>query len=190
MALRAQANKHVCSMLNYIAYSEYRPTPGVFELKIIERIPHARAQTPKCPWYAVWKENGLLVVGRLYCSEVDTALVRGFNPELKMDLISTLTEGADHCEFVYHNAYVTIPNYLLIQYRRTINPGIKAVKSWDYHVGHLFRTLEDVVVEELGQTGQEAIQVGLARFAERYGEQAMLRIVASRSKDYDSVAYG
>jgi hypothetical protein len=188
MALRAQANKHACSMLNYIAYSEYRPTPGAFDLKIIERIPHARAQSPRCPWYATWKEMGLLAVGRLYCSEIDTALVRGFNPELKMELVSTLTEGADHCEFVYHNAYITIPNYLLIQYRRAINPGMKAVKPWDYHVGHLFNTLEKVVVEELGQIGQEAIQAGLAEFAERYGDQAILRVVASRSKDYNSLA--
>ncbi len=188
MAQRAQANKHECSMLNYIAYSEYRPTPGVFELKIIERIPHARAQTPKCPWYAAWKENGLLAVGRLYCSEIDTALVHGYNPELQMDLISTLTEGATHCEFVYHNADITIPNYLLIQYRRTISPGMKAVRSWDYHVGHLFSILEKVVIEELDQVGEKAIQAGLAEFGRRYGEQAMRRVVASRSEDYDSVA--
>lgn len=190
MALRAQANKHVCSMLNYIAYSEYRTTPGAFELKIIERTPHARVQTPRCPWYAAWKENSLLAVGCLYCSDIDPALVRGFNPELQVDVIATLTGGNTRCEFVYHNANITILNYLLIQYRRAISPGMKAVKPWDYHIGHLFRTLEKVVVEELGQVGQAAIQAGLAEFAERYGEQAMQEIVASRSKDYDSVAEG
>jgi hypothetical protein len=188
MALRAQANKQVRSMLNYIAYSEYRTTPGVFELKIIERTPHARVQTPRCPWYGAWKENGLLAVGRLYCSEIDQALVRGFNPELHMDVIATLTNGASQCEFVYYNVDITIPNYLLIQYRRAISPGAKAVRSWDYHVGHLFRTLEKVAVEELGQVGQEAIQAGLVEFAERYGEQAMQRVVTSRSKDYESVS--
>ena len=61
---------------------------------------------------------------------------------------------------------------------------------WDYHVGHLFRTFEKVAVEELGQVGQEAIEAGLTEFAERYGEQAMQRVVASRSKDYGSVAEG
>jgi hypothetical protein len=190
MALRAQANKHARSMLNYIAYSEYRTTPGAFELKIIERTPHARIQTPSCPWYSAWKENGLLAVGRLYCNEIDSALVRGFNPELRVEVIATLTSGATRCEFVYHDAEVTLPNYLLIQYRRAISPGLKAIKPWDYHTGHLFRTLEKEIVEELGLVGQEAIQAGLAEFAERYGEQVMQRVVASRSKDYDSVAEG
>jgi hypothetical protein len=190
MALRAQANKHARSMLNYIGYSEYRITPGASELKIIERTPHARIQIPRCPWHAAWKENGLLAFGRLYCSEIDQALVRGFNPELQVDVIATLTDGAAQCEFVYHNVDITIPNYLLIQYRRAISPGAKAVKSWDYHVGHLFRTLEKVAGEELGQVGQEAIQAGLAEFVERYGEQAMQWVVASRSKDYEGVSEG
>jgi FKBP-type peptidyl-prolyl cis-trans isomerase (trigger factor) len=55
-------------------------------------------------------------------------------------------------------------------------------------VGHLFSTLEKVAVEELGQVGQEAIQAGLAEFAKWYGEQAMQKVVASRSKDYERVS--
>jgi hypothetical protein len=190
MALRAQANHHPRNMLNYIAYSEYRPTPGEFELKIIERVPHARANTPKCPWYAAWKENDLMPFGRLYCVEIDPALVRGFNPELHMEVISALPEGDPRCEFVYCNANLTIPNYLLIQYRRTIRPGAKEIKPWEYHVGHLFSTLEKVAVDELGQVGQEAIQAGLDEFAQRYGQQAMQRVVTSHSIDYESVSEG
>jgi hypothetical protein len=66
--------------------------------------------------------------------------------------------------------------------------GAEAVKPWDYHVGHLFSTLEKVAVEELSEVGQEAIQSGLDEFANRYGEQAMLRVVSSRGIDYDSVS--
>ncbi len=188
MALRAQANNHPPSMLNYWAYSEYRPTPGEFELNIIERVPHARAYTPKCPWYAAWKENNLMTFGRLYCLEIDPALVRGFNPELHMDVITSLTNGDTRCEFVYNDANLTIPNFLLIQYRRTISPGAKAVKPWDYHVGHLFSTLEKVVIEELGQVGQEAIRAGLDEFAQRFGAEAIQKVVNSRGKDYESVS--
>ncbi len=188
MAMRARANNHPSSMLNYWAYSEYRPTPGEFELKIIERTPHARAYTPRCPWYTTWKENDLLAFGRLYCLEIDPALVRGFNPELHMDVIASLTNGETRCEFVYNDANLTLPNYLLILYRRTISPGAKTVKPWDYHVGHLFSTLEKVAVEDLGQLGQEAIQSGLDEFAKRFGEQAMQRVVSSRNKDYESIS--
>ena len=61
---------------------------------------------------------------------------------------------------------------------------------WNYHVGHLFTTLEKVIVEELGEEGQRAIEAGLAEFAERYGAQAVQRVAASRSKDYTSVSEG
>jgi hypothetical protein len=189
MALRAQANKHLLSMVNYIGYGEYKII-GEFDLKIIERVPHARIRIPKCPWHTTWKENGLLSFGGLYCLEIDPALVRGFNPELRVDVNATLPNGATQCEFVYNNADVTILNYLVIQYRKMIRPGAKAVMPWDYHVGHLFSTLEKVVVEELSQVGQEAIEDGLNEFAERYGEQAMRKVVASRSKDYQSVPEG
>lgn len=190
MALRAHANKHALSMVNYFAYSEYRISPGEMELEIIRQSPHARLCISKCPWNTAWKENGLLALGRLYCLEIDQALVHGFNPALQLDVKGTQTDGAAACEFVYHDADPTLPNYLLIGYRRAVRPGVKAVMPWDYHVGHLFTTLEKVIVEELGEEGQRAIEAGLAEFAERYGEQAMQRVLASRSKDYTSVSEG
>jgi hypothetical protein len=50
--------------------------------------------------------------------------------------------------------------------------------------------LEKVIVEELGEEGQRAIEAGLVEFAERYGAQAMQSVAASRSKDYTSVSEG
>src|SRR5512137_1151344 len=49
MALRAQANNHTLSMANYIGYSEYRPTPGEFEMKIVARTPDCRWVIYQCP---------------------------------------------------------------------------------------------------------------------------------------------
>lgn len=190
MAQRATANKHALSMPNYVVYAEYRLSPGAIPLKIVERVPHARIRAPRCPWYATWKENGLLSEGRLYCLEVDQALVRGFNPELELEVKATLPDGAAECEFVYHDANLTIPTYLAIQWRRTFSPGLKAVMPWDYHVGHLLTTYEQVAVAELGQVGHEAIRAALTQFAARYGEQAMQKVVASRSKDYKALPYG
>ena len=190
MALRAQANRHALSMPTYIGYSEYRLRRGVIPLKIIERSPDARVRIPRCPWHSAWKENDLLSLGRLYCLEVDKALVRGFNPELELDVNGTLPDGAAECEFVYRGANLTILNYLKIQYRRMVSPGASAVMPWDYHVGHLFTTFEKVVEEELGHVGREAVEAGLAQFAERYGEQGMQRVAASRSIDFESVPKG
>jgi len=190
MALRALANKHSLNMANFIGYSEYRISPGEMDMKIIERSPHFKIRAFKCPWHNTWKENGLLSLGCLYCLEIDQALVRGFNPALQLEVKSTLTTGSSQCDFVYHDANLTIPNYLLLGYRRAFSPGLKAVMPWDYHVGHLFTTFEKIAVEDLGQVGQEAIEAGLGEFAERYGDQALVKVMASQSKDYDSVPEG
>lgn len=190
MALRAQANRHAPSMVNYFGYSEYRITSGAMEMKISRQSPHGKLCVSKCPWHSAWKAAGLVSLGRLYCLEIDEALVRGFNPELQLEVKGTLTSGAARCEFVYHDADPTILNYLIVGYRRAIRPGARAVMPWDYHVGHLFSTLEKVATKELGQVGREAIEAGLAEFAEHYGEQALRRVVASRGKNYDRVPEG
>lgn len=188
MALRAQANRHPLTMANYFAYGEYEISPGEMDLKITRRSPHARLCISKCPWHTAWREDGLLALGRLYCLEIDQALVRGFNPALQLDVKATRTSGAAECEFIYHDADPTLPNLLLLRYRKAVRPGAKAVMGWDYHVGHLFTTLEKIIVQELGEEGQRAIEAGLVEFAERYGAQAAQRVAASRSKDYTSVS--
>jgi hypothetical protein len=190
MALRAKAKKHVLSMVNYFGYSEYRITPGAMDMKIIKQSPHAKLWVSKCPWHNAWKANGLLPIGRFYCLEIDQALVRGFNPELQLEVIETLTTGAPQCEFIYHNADPTILNYILLGYRRAINPGAKVAMPWNYHVGHLFNAFEKAATEELGQYGQNAIEEGLAEFAHRYGKLALQRVISSRGADYESVPEG
>jgi len=184
MSLRAQANGHALSMTNYIAYSEYKNSPGGMEQKIVEKVPHARVCISKCPWHTTWEENGLLPYGRLYCVEIDEAVVQGFNPALQLDVHGTQTNGAAQCEFLFHDANLTTINYLLIGYRKAVNPGAKAILPWEYHTGHLFKTVEKVIVEELGEMGQRAIDGALVEFANRFGEQALQRVAASRSIDY------
>jgi hypothetical protein len=186
MALRAKSNRHPLNMANYIAYSEWISSPGSqHEKEMVEKAPDAKVHIHKCPWYAAWKENGLLPFARIYCQEIDQALVYGFNPDLKLDVNGTLTNGADRCEFVYRDANLTAPNYVLLAYRKAVLPGKSAAMPWEYHVGHLYTILEKVLVGELGETGRLIVQAGLAKFAQRYGEQAAQSLVAYRSVDFD-----
>jgi hypothetical protein len=187
MLLRAQAKKHALSMINYLGYREYNISPGVMDLKISSKPPHAMFSTSTCPWHKAWEENGLMSVGKLYCLEIDQALLRGFNPNLQLEVIGTLPAGDPRCEFIYHDANLKIPNIVLFGYRKVINPGPKAVMPWDYHVGHLFNTFEKVANKELGKVGQQAVEVGLARFGERYGESALKKVMASRNMDFDII---
>jgi hypothetical protein len=186
MALRAIANRHPLNMANYIAYSEWKPTPGNQHImKILDKVPDLSTHIHKCPWYQAWKENDLIPYARFYCLEVDQALVHGFNPDLQLAVNGTLPNGADHCEFIYHGANLTPINTLMLAYKKAIRPGKSAAMPWEYHLGHLYKTAERVILDELGETGRAAIQIGLAEFARQYGEQAVRRITAYRSVDFD-----
>lgn len=185
MALRARSNGHPLSMINYIAYSELKAISGEMKIKIVERSPHAKVYVHKCPWHTAWEKNGLIPYGRFFCLEIDKALISGFNPELQLDVNGTHTNGSAKCEFVFHDANLTISNYFLIGYRKVFKPGKKALMPWEYGIGHLFKTLEKVVVDQLGEVGDRAVNAGLVEFAKQYGEQAAQKVVAYRNTDFD-----
>jgi hypothetical protein len=190
MALRAQANGHSLNMGNYLAYSEYKVRSKDMAQKIVEKVPHARVCMSQCSWFTTWQRNGLLPYGRLYCLEIDKAVVRGFNPDLQIDVIDTQSNGAAQCEFVFHDANLTLKNYLAIAYKKAIRPGKKAILPWEYHLGHLITAMEEVIAEALGETGQSAIDAGLEEFAINCGEPAMQMVMARRKMNYACVPQG
>jgi hypothetical protein len=186
MALRAQADGHALSVASYMAYGEWRANPGEMEQEMVEGPPHARERIYRCPWQTAWQTHGLLSYGRVYCLEIDGALLRGFNPTLHVDVLGTQTNGAAQCEFVFHDVEPTAQCSVGFEIQRE-RTGREAVLPWEYHVGHLFKTVEDAVVGELGELGRSAIAAGLAEFARHYGDAAAQRVVAYRSMDFDRV---
>jgi hypothetical protein len=179
MALRAQANGHALTMANYMAYGEWQAGEGETEQEIIEKDPHVKAHVHLCPWYQAWEKEDLLPYGRLYCLDVDEALVHGFNPELRLDVNRTLSNDGEPCEFVFHDA--TLAN------KNAVRPGRQAVMPWEYHLGHLYKTVGEVIVEELGQVGREAVEAALGEFARRYGEEAAQIVAAYQDVDFDQL---
>jgi hypothetical protein len=185
MALRARANDHSPTMANFLAYGEWSAPEGEMEQVMVTKIPNAEVQVVLCPWANAWKENDLLPFGRFYCLEIDHALIKGFNPDLRLDVISTLTNDADQCDFIYHQANLSFINTILLGYRKKYSPGGKARMSWEYHAGHLFTTMEKVIVAELGKTGEQAMQAGLKSFGAKFGEEAARLITEYRGVDFD-----
>lgn len=185
MAMRAKANGHELTMANYLAYGEWRAGKGEMKQKIIEKVPHARAYVLKCPWQIAWKNNGLTAYGRYFCLAVDEALVRGFNQNLVLEINGTQTNGAEYCDFNFKDANLTVFNTLRFVYRKKVKPGKTAIMPWEYHVGHLYKTLGEVIGDELGRQTGEVMAVALKDFSDRYGKEAG-RVVESYEKtDFD-----
>ncbi len=186
MALRAKANGHPLNMANYLAYGEWMYSPGAAQGKMtmVAKKPDAKVRVDRCPWYEAWQANDLTAYARFYCHEIDKALVAGFNPDLYVAVNGTRPDGAEVCKFVFHETNLGFFNNLLQGYKKRFRPGKSAVMPWDYHIGHLFVTLEKVLAKELGEKGHQAVQAGLREFAGRYGEEAVQRVLAFQAVDF------
>jgi hypothetical protein len=188
MALRAKDNGHALDVANFFAYAEYRPITGKMKAKVTEKSRNFTLEASRCPWCDAWNENGLLPYGRLYCLDIDEAVLRGFNTNLKMNIEGTLSNGAEKCKLVYREANLTLFSYLLVGYKRAIRPGKKVVMPWEYHVGHLFKTFEISILEDLGELGRKAFESALREFSKRYGESATQQVLAFRTTDFTKIA--
>lgn len=180
MAARARANGHALDIIDYFAYSEFKTGPGAMSQTLAVRGTNLRLLNVKCPWYTTWDENGLMKWGCLYCREIDSAVLRGFNPELKLDVEGTRSNGAQACDFIFRDAKLGLRDKLRLVFRKSFRPGAKAIEGWDFHTGHLFATLERTIVAELGESGHKAVDSALNAFAARYGEKERQRVIAYR----------
>jgi hypothetical protein len=186
MALRVQADGQELSMLNFLTHAEWEGNKEDHIQKTLETAPHFHAQVSKCLWHDTWMENDLLPYGRLYCLEVDQALVSGFNPALILEVNATLSNDHRDCDFVFHNANLTPENLQIMEERRQAVRDT-AVMPWDYHLGHLYKTIGEVLLEELGEVGQEAVKAAMQEFAGRFGEEAARIIEGYREEDFNQL---
>jgi hypothetical protein len=188
MALRVQTAGKELTMLNYLIYGECSLTAGEMTQRM-EQNNHnnLRMLVEHCPWQATWMEENLMEYGRLYCHEIDLALIRGFNPQLHLDVLKTQTNDRQPCDFIFHGVPLSVSNSLALMVGQKINPGKRAILPWEYHVGHLYKTISDVLTAELGLTGREASEAALVEFTARFGEGSTRIVRDYQQTDFSSL---
>jgi hypothetical protein len=177
MALRARANGHPLDMPSYLTYGEWRALADEMEGRRSAEGLDLRSVVYRCPWQTVWAETDLVEYGRFYCLEIDQALVRGFNPTLRLDVNQTQSNDGQPCDFLFYDGMS----------RMATSPTSPAVMGWDYHTGHLFKTMSSVLKEELGKTGEESVRTGLDEFARKFGVDAARAITSYLDVDFDQL---
>jgi len=180
MALRAEAGGWPLDMNAYRAHGEWRAPEGSTAAEMVREAPDPVQHVLECPWHRTWDDQELMPYGRLYCLEIDHALARGFDPELWLGVNSIKSNGDDFCEFVYHGADL----------QSRIQPLEPAVMPWEYHLGHLYKTMGEVIVEELGEEGDDALREGLGEFAACYGQPAARVVEVNAEGDFDRLPEG
>ena len=146
-------------------YSEWAPTPEVEELGQGSRAtPTAdgKLKITQCPWYAQFQEMGAREAGRVYCTYLDEAISRGFNPELGYVVDQTL-HTADCCIHRLTTGPISEGS------ERGKNPA--GLKSFEYHCAHSFWAYHEVVEAIFQSEGEKVNRLVLEDFARDYGRE-------------------
>lgn len=189
MALRAQTDGRPLSMLNFLIYGEWEAAPGENDSSLVEFVPDARTSVRRCVWNSTWRERGLLVYGRLYCLEIDTALLRGFNSELRLSVNRTLSNQDEPCDFIYTGANLTPENLARLQHGKRSDPGPRARMPWEYHTGHLYQAMSSVYEADLPE-GSAAALSALDDFREQFGQAAADVIRSYQAVNFNQITSG
>jgi len=187
MAMRAQRDEQELNMLNYLVYGEWES--GETEMHVWETLqsdPHFAMRISICPWMTAWRENNLIPYGRYYCMEVDEALVRSFNSELRLDVNKTLPDSGECCDFIFHDAELTPENNQVMAERIQELNG-SAIMPWDYHIGHLYWSISEVIEGELGEHSAVILNEALENFTQRFGEEAAQIVLEYQQVDFNSL---
>jgi hypothetical protein len=185
MAMRAAENGHPRTSTNYFPYVEAKLPMRDFKMEFLERSPDLRWRTSRCPHSDAWAENDLMQYGRFFCMEIDKALVQGFNEDLVLEVNGTLSEGAQYCDMTFREADFTAVKMAGVAWKKVVRPGRTAVMPWEYHVGHLYKTLTEVITEELGKQASDVMAAALEDFTGRYGEAATETVLSYQNTDFD-----
>lgn len=75
---------------------------GALEFKMVESSPTKVAiNVTKCKYADMYREHNLQEFGYLLSCGRDTALMEGFNPDIKFSRTQTIMQGADYCDFCF-----------------------------------------------------------------------------------------
>jgi hypothetical protein len=171
MARRAQAAGRSLDWATYLTYGEWRAPEGVQRTETLATAPDLHRRVYTCPWHQAWRENDLLVYGQHYCLHIDRALAHGYNPELILHVGCTLSDGSPYCDFRFERADLSPTDMAHIaQLRRELEPRV--VMPWSYHLGHLYKTMGQALVDQLGVMGELVVSDGLAAFAQHCPQAA------------------
>jgi hypothetical protein len=168
MAIRAERHGLKKNFIAYLSHSEWTASdPGFFDIQQELQEPGCIVtRVYRCPWNTVFKENGGEKCGPLYCSLIDTHIVKGFNPKLRLE-VATLLYSAECCTFFWRDGDIDEGSVARIaelkdKYRKENS------RPFDYHIGHLFARFRTEIMKHYGTQGDALMDEVTACFKEKF----------------------
>ena len=184
MAQRALRDGRPLDFASYRHYGEWTFTQdflssaGTF-FKETERDENYVYEVYDCPWNRVYQQLGLPDGALLYCRDLDKAIARGFNPELKYE-VERSDNGSLLCT---QKQFHALPE----KDRSFPAPNPANRRDFTYHCGHVLAVFRRVLRNCLGTTGDEITAAVLSDFSERFGKAAVDCLLTAAEADFDVI---
>jgi hypothetical protein len=172
------------SVPSYLAHSEL-VEPRAWNKSVTESLSPYKFNTVTCGWCATWKKYQLLEYGRLYCNWIDASLVRGFNPDITLEVSPIMSHGSEICSFTWKNFSFKDQAQADLAARRRQELLPLVGKDFLYHCAHLLSTLRRAIYFSFGAaTGGKILDSALRAYAEEYGEGKKEALLADSRQDF------
>ncbi|MBO4290077.1 MAG: L-2-amino-thiazoline-4-carboxylic acid hydrolase [Lachnospiraceae bacterium] len=189
MALRCDADDFRHDVMGYGVYGEWRQTggrPSKGERHFDAEIPYMTSF--ECPWYDAWAEEGHMEYGKYYCRYVDEALGEGFFAERPMRLVtkSIRSNGGGICLFTFTGGTYTKKD-LEEAAAQAEKIGTKALRGWEFHMGHLYFELAKQIREDWPDQAESILGSALAALDARFGSGFSSMLKENAAQDFATV---
>lgn len=171
MAANALAHGDELSTMTNQAYGEWKPDfDGQMDFGVLCTEPTLQTYIAKCAWCDAWKKHDLLDYGKYYCVNVDNAVYQGFRSDFVCTPTTTsLSWGGECCEFDWGHPLSKEEIALLAEKKKSL--GTSCMKDFNFHTAHLLHTVGNTLKEELGESGETAVENALKEYVEKFGQE-------------------
>ena len=144
---------------------------------IEQETPYAVMVASRCGWRNAWQAEGVLEYGRLYCREIDAAVMRGFDPAFRFAVGGTMSDGEAVCRFLYYDGRLGPDEHERLRRGRELLGGAN-LRPFAFHAGELLSVMAGVMQERFDEAGYEAVEAAMRAFAVRFGDEAAAAVRA------------
>ena len=182
MAQRAIKDGRELNFATYMQYGEWvfseelksKNECGVSE--IAEYEPDFVEKVYSCPWHRQFVDMGLSEAGEIYCKYLDTAICRGFNPEIPYVVSQTLYK---------HDCCIQSVKDAGLKNDASYPKKMEYVKDFSYHTAHAYFSFKEVAEGIFGEEGSKTALLVLNDFKVAYGEEMTEKLLSYKDTNFN-----
>ncbi len=174
MAQRAIRDGKPLDFTSYKTYGEWasteeaREASGGFDSQVVSHAPDYEEHIYRCPWAYQFEKMGLAEAGVLYCTYLDEAIARGFNPGLTFDVLQSVND---------HDCCIHILREADFEPEETFPADPANIRDFEYHCGHVMCTFRTIAESIFDAEGAAVVEEILADFRQVYGIDMSRRLL-------------